>query len=71
MKLESWSDDLHRCPNVIASYGGWVAICDLPFHLWSKSTFEMIGSKCGGLIEVDRRTSNFENLFQARLKGRI
>ncbi|KAI7997096.1 Serine/threonine-protein kinase Nek3 [Camellia lanceoleosa] len=70
VKLESWSDNRHNCPDVIASYGGWVAVCDLPFHLWNEETFETIRLKCGGLLEVDCRTSNFTNLFEARMKVR-
>ncbi|GMQ07580.1 hypothetical protein CsSME_00051717 [Camellia sinensis var. sinensis] len=30
--------------------------------------FEWIGTKCGGLLEVDSRTRSFRNLFEARLK---
>ncbi|KAI8024097.1 hypothetical protein LOK49_LG03G01334 [Camellia lanceoleosa] len=70
VKLESWSDSRHSCLDVIASYGGWVAICDLPFYLWNEEIFKAIGMKCGGLLEVDRRTTNFTNLFEARLKVR-
>ncbi|CAL5428717.1 unnamed protein product [Camellia sinensis] len=68
--LERWSEEKHSGSNVIASYGGWIAICDLPFNLWNISIFEQIGRKCGGLLEVDNRTKKFENLFEVRLKVR-
>ncbi|CAL5381210.1 unnamed protein product [Camellia sinensis] len=32
--------------------------------------FQIIGEKCGGLLEVDRRTIALDNLFEARLKVR-
>ncbi|KAI8001948.1 hypothetical protein LOK49_LG09G01948 [Camellia lanceoleosa] len=66
--LERWNDEKHGKSNVVVSYGGWVAICDLPFKLWNTRIFEQIGAKCGGLLAVDRRTKTFENLFEARLK---
>ncbi|CAL5381112.1 unnamed protein product [Camellia sinensis] len=34
------------------------------------SVFQIIGEKCGGLLEVDRRTIALDNLFEARLKVR-
>lgn len=70
MTMERWSDEKHRCFNVIASYGGWIAICNLPFNLWNDMPFERIGASYGGLLEVDNKTKNFENLFEARLKVR-
>ncbi|GMP92133.1 hypothetical protein CsSME_00042487 [Camellia sinensis var. sinensis] len=68
LKLERWSEERHSNPGVIASYGGWIAICDLPFNLWNHRTFELIGKKCGGLLEIDCRTKSFDNLFEARVK---
>ncbi|KAI7998464.1 hypothetical protein LOK49_LG10G01106 [Camellia lanceoleosa] len=35
---------------------------------WTNTVFEWIGTKCGGLLEVDSRTRSFINLFEARLK---
>ncbi|KAI7989550.1 hypothetical protein LOK49_LG13G00050 [Camellia lanceoleosa] len=68
VSLESWLDEKHSRANVIASNGGWVSICDLPFSFWTNTVFEWIGMKCGGLLEVDSRTKSFRNLFEARLK---
>lgn len=42
---------------------------DLPLQLWNMRTFELIGSKCGGLIQVDR-TINREQLFTAKMNVR-
>ncbi|KAI7992518.1 hypothetical protein LOK49_LG12G01475 [Camellia lanceoleosa] len=70
VRLERWSEEMISKDTVIASNGSWISVCDLPFNLWNKRVFEWIGSKCGGLLEVDRRTRNFENLFEARLKVR-
>lgn len=47
-----------------------IAVCNLPFNLWNHDTFDLIGKKRKGLLEVDRRTKSFENLFEARLKLR-
>ncbi|KAI8027750.1 hypothetical protein LOK49_LG02G03124 [Camellia lanceoleosa] len=68
VRLDRWSEEVFSKDAVIASNGGWISVCDLPFNLWKDRVFEWIGSKCGGLIEVDRRTRNFGNLFEARLK---
>ncbi|KAI7989503.1 hypothetical protein LOK49_LG13G01535 [Camellia lanceoleosa] len=70
VRLDRWSEEVFSKDAVIASNGGWISICDLPFNLWKDRVFEWIGSKCGGLIEVDRRTIYFGNLFEARLKVR-
>ncbi|GMP84596.1 hypothetical protein CsSME_00038063 [Camellia sinensis var. sinensis] len=67
VRLEQWSKEKHGRADVIASNGGWVSVCDLPFNLWNDRVFEWIGSKCGGLIEVDRRTRTLGSLFEARL----
>ncbi|KAI8012629.1 Pentatricopeptide repeat-containing protein [Camellia lanceoleosa] len=70
VNLEKWSDEMHVKPEVIVSYGGWIAVCDLPFSLWNDQVFQIMGDKCGGLVEVDRRTIALDNLFEARLKVR-
>ncbi|GMP62863.1 hypothetical protein CsSME_00024801 [Camellia sinensis var. sinensis] len=58
--MEKWVEERHSYSGVIASYGGWVVVCDLPFSLWNHDTFDLIGKK----------TQSFENLFEARLKVR-
>ncbi|XP_028076036.1 uncharacterized protein LOC114278219 [Camellia sinensis] len=70
LRLERWSEEMISKDTVIASNGGWISVCDLPFNFWNNRVFEWIRSKCGGLLEVDSRTRNFENLFEARLKVR-
>lgn len=52
------------------SNGGWIAITGLPLHWWSLKFFNRIGEACGGLIEVDLRTSNFAYPINAKLRVR-
>lgn len=68
ISLEKWSEERHVKQEVIVSYGGWIAVCDLPFTLWNEQVFQYIGQRCGGLLEVDRRTVSLDNLFEVRLK---
>ncbi|CAL5350478.1 unnamed protein product [Camellia sinensis] len=70
ISLEKWSEVKYVKPEVIVSYGGWITVCDLLFTLWNEKIFHYIGKKCGGLLEVDRRTVSLENLFEVRLKVR-
>ncbi|KAI8016670.1 hypothetical protein LOK49_LG05G01071 [Camellia lanceoleosa] len=70
VRLERWSEKVFSKDTVIVSNGNLDIMRDLPFDFWKDRVFEWIGSKCGGLIEVDRRTRNFGNLFEARLKVR-
>lgn len=66
--LFSWKQSLENNMRKVVSYGGWIAISGLPLHWWSQKFFRRIGEACGGLIDVDLRTSNFEYLIDAKLR---
>ena len=50
------------------SFGGWIEIEGLPFNLWTNEIFKQIGDACGGYLETDYGTENFQTLFAARIK---
>lgn len=50
------------------SFGGWFEIEGLPFNLWTNEIFKQIGDACGGYLETDYGTENFQTLFAARIK---
>lgn len=41
---------------------------DLSLKWWKKEIFEEIEAKCGGLLQIDRRTDSMQRLFTARIK---
>ncbi|KAM7465492.1 hypothetical protein LguiB_013054 [Lonicera macranthoides] len=48
--------------------GGWIEISDLPLKWWNMEVFKAIGYECGGLVEIDHKTLNFEQIFSAKIK---
>ncbi|KAM7481307.1 hypothetical protein LguiB_005890 [Lonicera macranthoides] len=40
--------------------GGWIEISNLPLKWWNMEVFKAIGYECGGLVEIDHKTLNFE-----------
>ncbi|KAI3878478.1 hypothetical protein MKX03_007258, partial [Papaver bracteatum] len=48
----------------------WIMVNGVPFSLWNLKTFETIGAKCGGLLEVSEDTKNGYNLSVIKLKVR-
>nr|DAD22696.1 TPA_asm: hypothetical protein HUJ06_024159 [Nelumbo nucifera] len=51
-------------------FNGWLKIHGLPYHLWTEDLFTLIGSLCGGLEEIDRKTKDLSTLSFARIKVR-
>ncbi|KAM2834310.1 hypothetical protein PS2_031345 [Malus domestica] len=66
--MSGWWDNINSNHRKVVSYGGWVALEGLPPHLWTNKFFLKIGEACGGLVEIDRRTANFDFLLEAKLK---
>ncbi|KAM7489353.1 hypothetical protein LguiB_026837 [Lonicera macranthoides] len=46
--------------------GGWIEISDLLLKWWSMEVFKAIEYECGGLVEIDHKTLNFEQIFQCK-----
>ena len=52
----------------VSCTGGWIEVEDLPLRWWTKEIFEVIGAKCGGLIQIHHRTEKMQQIFKAKLK---
>lgn len=50
-----------------SAFRGWITIRGL--HSWNTETFEMIATRCGELMEVDKNTANFSVLTAAKVKS--
>lgn len=47
----------------------WIHIYGLPFHLWNRDNFEVIGKYLCELVGVDTCTLDFSKLDGARISG--
>lgn len=56
--IESWKCSLYIVDLYIGCRNSWIGLECLPLNLWSLKTFNSIGERCGGLLEVDRNTQN-------------
>ncbi|KAM7477485.1 hypothetical protein LguiA_025698 [Lonicera macranthoides] len=70
IRLQRWEEESIYQNRKIACTGGWINIQGLPVAWWNEKVFKKIGERCGGLIEIDKRTSEFQNLLVARIKVR-
>ncbi|KAM7486990.1 hypothetical protein LguiA_002999 [Lonicera macranthoides] len=50
--------------------GGWLSIEDLPLKWWTREVFEIIGKRCGGLMEFDSRTATMKQIFSAKIRAK-
>ncbi|KAL8480709.1 hypothetical protein ACS0TY_027305 [Phlomoides rotata] len=66
--VERWNAQSNKLGCAFECRDGWIDIHGLPFNLWKYEMFRTIGDKCGGLIQVDDRTSRLVNLRSARIK---
>ncbi|KAM1457754.1 hypothetical protein ACFX13_035747 [Malus domestica] len=66
--LSWWWESIKSGEHKLVSYGGWIALEGLPPHLWTNDFFQKIGAACSSLVEIDRRTADFEYLLEAKLK---
>ncbi|KAM7469618.1 hypothetical protein LguiA_007801 [Lonicera macranthoides] len=66
--LQRWNDREVYQNNKITCTGGWITVEGLPINLWKNIIFEAIGRRCGGLIDIDVKTSKLQKLFLARIK---
>nr|DAD18454.1 TPA_asm: hypothetical protein HUJ06_019917 [Nelumbo nucifera] len=67
VKLNCWWPIVNSIPSDLL-FNGWIAIHILPFHLWKEEIFELIGSLCSGLEEIDPKTKSLYELSVACLK---
>lgn len=58
LKLDYWSESKHSHPEVIKSYGGWIAMKIIPLRYWSPAIFKAVGENLGGLISISTKTLN-------------
>lgn len=67
-----WSSKLNLLSyeEVLSIQSNWIEVKGIPFSLWNQKTFETIGAKCGGLLEVSEDTRNGWNLSVMKLKVR-
>jgi hypothetical protein len=66
--IQKWKQEFHWEDQKIHSPQGWIKIIGLPLNMWNYHTFKIIGSMCGGLIEVDEETKAATQLRYARLR---
>ncbi|KAM2375726.1 hypothetical protein ACFXTH_044450 [Malus domestica] len=66
--LSGWWESIKPSERKVVSYGGWIALEGLPPHLWTSDFFHEIGDACGGLVEIDRKTADFEFLLEAMIR---
>lgn len=69
-KFVNWSskENLYTQSNNEVSSGSWVLIQGVPFSLWNQITFQTIGTKLGGLIQVSPFTANGWDISVMKLK---
>ncbi|KAM1796220.1 hypothetical protein ACFX11_036482 [Malus domestica] len=68
VELSGWWESIKPSERKVVSYGGWIALEGLPPHLWTNDFFHEIGDACGGLVEIDRKTADFEFLLEAKIR---
>ncbi|KAM7522630.1 hypothetical protein LguiA_012532 [Lonicera macranthoides] len=68
IKLQRWEEESIYQNRKIACTGGWINIQGLPVAWWNEKVFRKIGERCRGLIEIDKRTRDFQNLLEAKIK---
>lgn len=66
--LQQWNEGDVYLNKKISCTGSWLEVIDLPLKWWNKEVFEEIGSKCGGLLQIDCRMESMQHLFSARIK---
>ncbi|KAI3902111.1 hypothetical protein MKW92_019215, partial [Papaver armeniacum] len=71
-KFSLWSSKINLISNeeVENINTSWILVSGVPFSLWNHKTFETIGSKCGGLLEIADETKFGWNLSYMKLKVR-
>ncbi|KAM7473315.1 hypothetical protein LguiB_020558 [Lonicera macranthoides] len=45
-------------------------LTDLPLKWWTREVFELIGKRCGGWLEYDKRTAIMSQIFSAKIRAR-
>lgn len=66
MAFPRWSPAATKIPNGAVLGSRWMRMWRLPLPAWSEEYFREIGSRCGGLLEVDPRFVNRELISAVR-----
>ncbi|KAM7476990.1 hypothetical protein LguiB_024233 [Lonicera macranthoides] len=67
---QSWNRAPVAMNKKLSFTGGWLCIEDLPLKWWTREVFELIGKRCGGLLEYDKRTAIMSQIFSAKIRAR-
>ena len=72
VKFVKWTPESQLMNTKIECTNSWIGIEGLPLSLWNKHVFKVIGSKCGGLLDIASCTLNLKCLSHAviKLKGK-
>lgn len=68
VKFVRWNPDSQLTNLLIACSDSWIGIEGLPLNLWNQHVFNVLGSKCGGLLEISRSTVDLTCLTHAEVK---
>lgn len=68
VKLQRWNPQSQLNNSKIVCRNSWLGIEGLPLNMWNKHVFKVIGSKCGGLLDIARCTAELTCLTQVVIK---
>ncbi|KAF4376808.1 hypothetical protein F8388_025679 [Cannabis sativa] len=63
-----WSVEEHNKDVKVECRSSWIGIERLPLHLWNMKTMRRIGALCGGLLDIEKDTTEKSFLHHLRLK---
>ncbi|KAF6167386.1 hypothetical protein GIB67_020692 [Kingdonia uniflora] len=66
--LHPWTPYVNCFVEKILKKDSLYPVFGVPFHLWTREVFNLIGECCGGLIEVYPNSLTFQDLLAIRLK---
>lgn len=61
-QLERWGPEAGCFRHGVHSNLCWVRVVGLPLNFWNQEVFRKLGDSCGGLVAVDKDTTNFSQL---------
>lgn len=68
--IHGWTPEFHWKHRRWGGENVWIRIRGVPLNLWNTSGFQLIGSKLGGLLEVDPTTFTGMDMAYARIRIR-
>ena len=63
-----WNPESQRKNTKIICSNSWLGIEGLPLNMWNNHVFKVIGSKCGGLLDIAKDTVHLNCLTHATIK---